>query len=49
MRLQNCSENAARDRVTFGDKSIDLSFGKYEVKTVVYDGNKLYESKEMII
>ena len=28
---------------------LDLAFGKYEVKTVVYDGGKLYENYEMII
>lgn len=49
MRLQNCSENAAHDTVRFGDKTLELSFGKYEVKTVVYNGETLYESKEMII
>ena len=49
MRLQNNSENAAQETVKFGNKSINLAFCKYEVKTVVYDGDKLYESKEMLI
>ncbi len=49
MRLQNNSEKPARDRVSFGDKTLGLEFGKYEVKTVVYDGEKLYEIEEMII
>ena len=48
-RLQNNSENAAQETVKFGNKSINLTFGKYEVKTVIYDGDKLYESKEMLI
>ena len=49
MRLQNNSENAVQETVKFGNKSINLAFCKYEVKTVVYDGDKLYESKEMLI
>ena len=49
MRLQNNSEKPARDRVSFGDKTLGLDFGKYEVKTVVYDGENLYEIKDMII
>ncbi len=49
MRLQNNSEKPARDRVKFGDKTLGLDFGKYEVKTVVYDGENLYEIKDMII
>ena len=49
MRLQNNSEKPARDRVSFGDKTLGLEFGKYEVKTVVFDGEKLYEIEDMII
>ena len=49
IRLQNNSENAAQETVKFGNKSINLAFCKYEVKTIVYDGDKLYESKEMLI
>lgn len=49
MRLQNNSEKPARDCVKFGDKTLGLDFGKYEVKTVVYDGENLYEIKDMII
>ena len=49
MRLQNCSEKTARDTVKFGNQKLKLSFGKYEVKTVIYNGETLYESKEMII
>ena len=49
MRLQNNSEKPARDCVKFGDKTLGLDFGKYEVKTVVYDGKNLYEIKDMII
>lgn len=49
MRLQNCSEKTARDTVKFGNRKLELSFGKYEVKTVIYNGETLYESKEMII
>jgi len=49
MRLQNCSENAVTDTVSFGNKTINLNFGKYEVKTLVYSGESLYEIKEMLI
>lgn len=49
MRLQNNSETEEKETVKFRDKSINLIFGKYEVKTVVYDGDALKEIKEMLI
>ena len=30
------------------DKSVDLEFGKYEVKTLLYKSGKLYESDSML-
>ncbi len=48
VRLLNNSKNGAKATLYVADKSIDLSFGKYEAKTVVYNG-ELKEVSEMII
>ena len=49
VRLQNNSSISQDDTIYFGKQSLSLSFGKYEVKTVVYDGNNLKEIAEMLI
>lgn len=48
MRLFNCGE-ADKCEVRFNDAILETNFTKYEIKTIVYDGKKLYESKEAII
>ena len=48
LRLINNSRAAASAKLTVDDKSIDLNFGRYEVKTVVYD-KVLTEQTDMII
>ena len=49
MRLFNCGEIAEKCEVRFNDVKLVTDFGKYEIKTIIYDGKKLYESKEAII
>ncbi|MBR4762577.1 MAG: hypothetical protein IK086_08065, partial [Clostridia bacterium] len=48
LRLFNNSENEAETTLQIGNESIKLSFGKYEIKTVVYNG-RLTERREIII
>ena len=48
-RLINNSPRGKKVDLVFGGASITLDFGKYEVKTVEYDGQKLTESPLMLI
>lgn len=47
LRLFNNSEEPTRAQVKVLDASIGLSFGRYEVKTLVYSGGVLREEKQM--
>lgn len=49
MRLLNNYGEECRAVVNCCGAEIALAFGKYEVKTVLYDGNKLTEVSELII
>lgn len=49
MRLQNNSSLNEECVVNLGDNSIALKFGKYEVKTIVFDNNNIEETVEMYI
>ncbi len=49
IRLENNSSLKQRCRLYVGSSSIDLDFGKYEVKTISYADGKLQEEEEMII
>ena len=46
--LNNTEENIATD-ISVSGKKLPLSFGKYEVKTVIYDREDLMESAELVI
>ncbi|MBO5357671.1 MAG: alpha-mannosidase [Clostridia bacterium] len=48
-RLLNNTENSVESYIKVNNACLDLSFGKYEVKTIVYEKNTLTESYEMII
>lgn len=48
IRLMNNSETHTNTKIYIGDDCIDLSFGKYEVKMVVYD-NGFKECYELLI
>lgn len=49
LRLFNCGEKPEKATISLGNEKLAVNFGKYEVKTVIYDNDKLYESKEAII
>ena len=49
IRLLNNQMNSDKAILKVGEKSIRLSFGRYEVKTVIYDNNNLYESNVLEI
>ena len=51
VRLFNNDMNAKEANLTIGEAKISLHFGKYEVKTIIYDPNekKLEEIEEMVI
>ena len=49
LRLFNNTAGKNTTTVTFGGASKEISFGKYEVKTLVYNDGELSESEEMII
>ena len=49
LRLLNNSPSAKRVTLSVESADIDLAFGKYEVKTVVYENCALYESELLII
>lgn len=48
-RLLNNTPDAVESFIEINGARLDLSFGKYEVKTVVYDGGALSESYELLI
>jgi hypothetical protein len=48
-RLINNTPNSEKSYIKVNGTTLDLSFGKYEVKTVVYENFTLAESYEMII
>lgn len=47
-RLNNGSDKKVSSKFCFGSDSICLSFEPFEIKTVLYEGNKLKESKQII-
>ena len=49
LRLQNNTAGAVESFVEICGKRLSLSFGKYEVKTVLYEDGELSESYEMLI
>ena len=49
LRLFNNSEKEKSTTLHCGELSVLLTFGKYEVKTVVYNGKMLEETTEMLI
>ena len=48
-RLVNNTPNEEKSYLKVNGEKIDLTFGKYEVKTVVYENGSLKEIYEMII
>lgn len=49
LRLQNNTPNAVDSYVQLNGQYLPLHFGKYEVKTVIYEEGTLIESAEMVI
>ena len=49
LRLLNNTDGAYDTFVSVGDVSLPLSFGKYEVKTVIFEDGRLCESPEILI
>lgn len=49
LRLQNNTPNAVDSYVQLNGQYLPLHFGKYEVKTVIYEEGTLTESAEMVI
>ncbi len=49
IRLFNNSSISQSDEIFVLDKAINLTFRDYEVKTLIYNGSELTESKEMVI
>lgn len=49
IRLLNNQANSDKTFLKVGDSSIHLSFGHYEVKTIIYDNHRLYESNVLEI
>lgn len=48
-RLLNNTPNTVDSYIKVNEKTLNLFFGKYEVKTVVYENGKLTESYELLI
>ena len=48
-RLLNNSPRSEQSYIKVGNARLDLSFGKYEVKTVVYENGTLTESYELLV
>ncbi|MBR2401217.1 MAG: hypothetical protein IKB01_00405 [Lachnospiraceae bacterium] len=48
-RLLNNTEEQAETVLTVNSTKLPLVFGKYEVKTVLYENNSLFECEELII
>ena len=49
IRLLNNTSDNVNSYIKVNDCTLDLSFGKYEVKTIVYENNTLTESYELLI
>ena len=49
LRFINNSKSPAKTKVDFCEKEIECEFGVYEVKTYLFDGEKITEEREMII
>lgn len=49
LRFINNSKSPAKTKVSFCGKEIECEFGVYEVKTYLFDGEKITEEREMII
>ena len=47
VRLFNNSSTVVNTSVSIGKVSMPLSFGKFEVKTLLYDGKEITEAKEL--
>ena len=48
-RLQNNTPNGVDSYINVNGKVLKLHFGKYEVKTVLYENGELCESYELLI
>lgn len=48
-RLLNNTENSVQSSITVNGQKLPLAFGKYEVKTVVYENGTLNESYELLV
>ena len=48
-RLLNNTPNQVDTYIKINDQRLPLKFGKYEVKTIVYENNTLWESFELLI
>ncbi len=48
-RLLNNTQNGVDSYIKVNDKQLNLTFGKYEVKTVIYENGELTESYELLI
>lgn len=48
-RLSNGSEKETSCKFTFGDDSLHVCFAPFEIKTIIYDGNKLNISDQIIL
>ena len=49
LRLHNNTKESVKTALTVNDAYLPLAFGKFEVKTVLYENGKLQELDEMII
>lgn len=48
-RLLNNTPNSVKSHIKVNGQKLDLTFGKYEIKTVVYENGTLTESYELLI
>ena len=48
-RLLNNTDNTVSSYIKINDNRLDLNFGKYEVKTIVYENGTLTESYELLV
>ena len=48
-RLLNSTDSPVSSYIKINDNRLDLTFGKYEVKTIVYENGTLTEFYELII
>ena len=49
LRLLNNSPDSLTSYIKINDSTMPLTFGKYEVKTIVYENGVLSESYELLI